>query len=108
MQKHVILQQYFISWLPGLLSVMHMARVALLHHWIPFLSSPTCEFSVKGKEVLWVCLVAPGISCLFFFFSFVVAAFSICVAIKKKITRYTDDSHQLVFQALEKKRLSEN
>lgn len=44
----------------------------------------------------------------FFFFSFVVAAFSICVAIKKKITRYTDDSHQLVFQALEKKRLSEN
>lgn len=47
----------------------------------PFLSSPTCEFSVKGKEVLWVCLVAPGISCLFFFFSFVVAAFSICVAI---------------------------
>lgn len=38
MQKHVILQQYFISWPPGLLRVMHMARVALLHHWI--LSSP--------------------------------------------------------------------
>lgn len=87
MQKHVILQQYFISWPPGLLSVMHMARVALLHHWIPFLSSPTCEFSVKGKEVLWVCLVAPGISCLFFFLVLLLLLLAFVWLFKKKITQ---------------------
>lgn len=52
-----------------------MARVALLHQWIPLLSSPTCEFSVKGKEVLWFCLVAPGMSFLFLVLLLLLLAF---------------------------------